>query len=135
MMDYAFLGIVAAVLLGSITSLWTVRVQATHRMSLDSLWVLVHWYLTMLLGFAMIYMILQVNGHAVFTPSPNSASKDRLSLLEDSLYLSGMTLLSVGYGDVTPIGVGRWIAIAEALLGYIMPAVIVTRTVFDWDHR
>ncbi|KPC98759.1 hypothetical protein LR69_02969 [Geobacillus sp. BCO2] len=83
-MDYAFLGIVAAVLLGSITSLWTVRVQATHRMSLDSLWVLVQWYLTMLLGFAMIYMILQVNGHAVFTPSPNSASKDRLSLLEDS---------------------------------------------------
>ncbi|NNU84779.1 two pore domain potassium channel family protein [Geobacillus sp. BMUD] len=134
-MDYAFLGVVAAVLLGSITSLWTARVQATHRLSLDSLWVLVQWYLTMMLGFAMIYMILQVNGHTVFTPSSNRAAEGRLSLLEDSLYLSGMTLLSVGYGDVTPIGVGRWIAIAEALLGYIMPAVIVTRTVFDWDHR
>ncbi|MFC0298820.1 potassium channel family protein [Geobacillus jurassicus] len=134
-MDYAFLGVVAAVLLGSITSLWTARVQATHRLSLDNLWVLVQWYLTMMLGFAMIYMILQANGHTVFTPSASSASGDRLSLFGDSLYLSGMTLLSVGYGDVTPIGVGRWIAIAEALLGYIMPAVIVTRTVFDWDHR
>ncbi|BBW98705.1 ion channel [Geobacillus icigianus] len=134
-MDYAFLGVIAAVILGSITSLWTTRVQATHRLSLDSLWVLVQWYVTMMLGFAMIYMILQINGHQVFTPSPNSATGERLALLEDSLYLSGMTLLSVGYGDVTPIGIGRWIAIAEALLGYIMPAVIVTRTVLDWDHR
>ncbi|AGT30897.1 protein lctB [Geobacillus genomosp. 3] len=134
-MDYAFLGVVTAVLLGSITSLWTVRVQARRRLSLDNLWVLVQWYLTMMLGFAMIYMILQANGHAVFIPSSHSEAENRLSLLEDSLYLSGMTLLSVGYGDVTPIGIGRWIAIAEALLGYIMPAVIVTRTVFDWDHR
>ncbi|MGG3007655.1 ion channel [Geobacillus stearothermophilus] len=134
-MDYAFLGVVTAVLLGSITSLWTARVQATHRLSLDSLWVLVQWYGTMLLGFAMIYMILQANGHHVFTPSPSSAAGNRLSMLEDSLYLSGMTLLSVGYGDVIPVGIGRWIAIAEALLGYIMPAVIVTRTVFDWDRR
>ncbi|ARA97691.1 MULTISPECIES: potassium channel family protein [Geobacillus] len=134
-MDYAFLGVVTAVLLGSITSIWTARVQATHRLSLDSLWVLVQWYVTMLLGFAMIYMILQVNGHAVFTPSSNSDVDNRLSLLGDSLYLSGITLLSVGYGDVTPIGIGRWIAITEALLGYIMPAVIVARTVFDWDRR
>ncbi|AMX84535.1 protein lctB [Geobacillus subterraneus] len=134
-MDYAFLGVVTAILLGSITSLWTARVQATHRLSLDSLWVLVQWYITMLLGFAMIYMILQAKGHAVFTPSSNNMAGNRLALLEDSLYLSGMTLLSVGYGDVTPIGIGRWIAIAEALLGYIMPAVIVTRTVFDWDRR
>jgi len=134
-MDYAFLGVVTAVLLGSIASIWTARVQSTHRLSLDSLWVLVQWYVTMLLGFAMIYMILQANGHAVFTPSLNSVEENRLSLLEDSLYLSGMTLLSVGYGDVTPIGIGRWIAIAEALLGYIMPAVVVARTVFDWDRR
>ncbi|ABO65870.1 potassium channel family protein [Geobacillus thermodenitrificans] len=134
-MDYAFLGVVTAVLLGSITSIWTARVQVTHRLSLDSLWVLVQWYVTMLLGFAMIYMILQVNGHAVFTPSSNSDVDNRLSLLGDSLYLSGITLLSVGYGDVTPIGIGRWIAITEALLGYIMPAVIVARTVFDWDRR
>ena len=71
----------------------------------------------------------------MFTPSSNSDVDNRLSLLGDSLYLSGITLLSVGYGDVTPIGIGRWIAITEALLGYIMPAVIVARTVFDWDRR
>jgi potassium channel LctB len=134
MMEYAFLGIITTVLIGSITSIWTTSVKATRRISLENLFVLIQWYITMMLGFGLIYMVLQLNGHNVFTPSANGTANECFSILQDSLYLSGITLLSVGYGDVTPMGIGRWIAIIEALLGYIMPAVLVARTMLDRDE-
>jgi potassium channel LctB len=133
-MEYAFVGIVVTVLIGSITSIWTTSVKATRRISLENLFVLIQWYITMMLGFGLIYMVLQLNGHNVFTPSANGTANECFSILQDSLYLSGITLLSVGYGDVTPMGIGRWIAIIEALLGYIMPAVLVVRTMMDRDE-
>jgi potassium channel LctB len=133
-MEYAFVGIVVTVLIGSITSIWTTSVKATRRISLENLFVLIQWYITMMLGFGLIYMVLQLNGHNVFTPSANGTANECFSILQDSLYLSGITLLSVGYGDVTPMGIGRWIAVIEALLGYIMPAVLVVRTMMDRDE-
>ncbi len=44
-----------------------------------------------------------------------------LESLAHSLYFSGVTLMTVGYGDVTPIGWGRLLALIEALIGYILP--------------
>src|SRR5262245_19520998 len=46
--------------------------------------------------------------------------------LGDSLYLSGTTFTTLGYGDVTPAGTaGRLLAGAEALLGLGFLAVVV----------
>lgn len=53
--------------------------------------------------------------------------------LSTSIYLSAITLFSVGYGDVVPIGVGRLLVIIEALLGYTIPAAFVVRTFIDYD--
>ena len=44
-----------------------------------------------------------------------------------AIYFSAITLLSVGYGDVTPFGWSRGIAMIEALIGYILPAVIAVQ--------
>lgn len=134
-MEYAFVGIMTTVLIGSITSIWTTSGKAMRHISLENLFVLIQWYITMMLGFGLIYMVLQLNGHNVFTTSANGTVNEHVSILQDSFYLSGITLLSVGYGDVTPVGIGRWIAIIEALLGYIMPAVLVARTMMDWDKQ
>lgn len=42
------------------------------------------------------------------------------------LYLSGTTFLTLGYGDLTPTsGLGRTLAVAEALTGFIFLALIV----------
>ncbi len=42
------------------------------------------------------------------------------------LYLSGTTFLTLGYGDLTPtMGVGRFLAIGEALTGFIFLALII----------
>ena len=39
-------------------------------------------------------------------------------MFETSFYFSAMTLFSVGNGDVIPQGIGRIIAVVEALIGY-----------------
>ncbi len=43
-----------------------------------------------------------------------------------ALYLSVITITTVGYGDITPIGAARFVAMAEVLLGvFIVPVFIV----------
>lgn len=44
-----------------------------------------------------------------------------------TLYFSAITLLSVGYGDITPFGWSRGAAILEATIGYILPAAITVQ--------
>jgi voltage-gated potassium channel Kch len=46
------------------------------------------------------------------------------------LYYSFVTLTTVGYGDVTPLApAARSLAIAEALIGQLFPAVLIARLV------
>jgi hypothetical protein len=67
----------------------------------------------------------------VFVARPNAfrldAAKDpRLELV----YYSFVTLTTVGYGDITPlIPFARSLAIAEALVGQLFPAVLIARLV------
>ncbi|HJV47170.1 MAG TPA: ion channel [Bacillota bacterium] len=42
-----------------------------------------------------------------------------------SIYFSAITLLAVGYGDITPFGLSKALAIVEAMIGYILPAALV----------
>ncbi|KAB7704124.1 two pore domain potassium channel family protein [Bacillus aerolatus] len=87
-------------------------------------------YLTMMIGFALIYMLLQINGHAVWAGEGDSYLSfwDRFFT---SLYFSGITLFSVGYGDIVPEGAGRWVALVEAWAGYTIPTAFVVRTMLE----
>lgn len=50
--------------------------------------------------------------------------------LADWAYFSFVTLTTVGYGDITPVALGaRSLAILEALVGQLYPAVIIARLV------
>lgn len=56
----------------------------------------------------------------------NESSLDRMSLL----YYSFVTLTTVGYGDITPVApAARSLALAEALIGQLFPAVLIARLV------
>jgi hypothetical protein len=45
----------------------------------------------------------------------------------DSLYFSAVTFTTVGYGDISPVGVSRYLACAEAFCGmFLMPLFIVS---------
>ncbi|QDP42087.1 two pore domain potassium channel family protein [Radiobacillus deserti] len=89
--------------------------------SLEIFYTLAVVYLTVLVSFAIMYFALSF--HGVILLEGNSLKEvGVIESMAHSLYFSGVTLLTVGYGDITPVGFGRLLALAEALIGYILPA-------------
>jgi potassium channel LctB len=85
-------------------------------------------YLTVIIGFGLIYLLFELVGMPLLKEVNN---QDHQNIFETSFYFSAMTLFSVGNGDVIPHGLGRIITVAEALIGYTLPAAFVARVVFD----
>jgi potassium channel LctB len=92
-------------------------------------------YVTVLMGFGIIYMVLDLNSFPVLNQNGSAFTGGFTDRLESSMYFSAITLLSVGYGDITPIGVGRWVAIVEALIGYTIPMAFVVKTVINIERN
>ncbi|RWR11224.1 ion channel [Siminovitchia fortis] len=92
-------------------------------------------YAVIMIGFGILYLLLDMRGLYVFNDVEMNAyaSSDFLAKFGTSIYLSAVTLFSVGFGDVAPVGIGRLLAIIEALLGYTIPAAFVVRTFIDFD--
>ncbi|MDX8367247.1 ion channel [Cytobacillus sp. IB215665] len=119
----------------SVRTIWSLKRKAHQLVSFENLFALVTIYITVLIGFGLIYTILEENGYSILKEDGQHIIGDFLTKLQTSMYFSAITLLSVGYGDITPVGAGRWIAIAEALLGYTIPAAFVVKTVIQVDKK
>ncbi|MFD1708279.1 ion channel [Siminovitchia sediminis] len=92
-------------------------------------------YAVIMIGFGVLFLLLDMKGIHVFNDVeiiPGDESPFFTSL-GTSIYLSAVTLFSVGFGDVAPVGVGRLLVIIEALVGYTIPAAFVVRTFIDLD--
>lgn len=85
-------------------------------------------YIIVITGFALIYFILSFQG-IVLVEHGELRHVSMVGTLIHSFYFSGVTLLTIGYGDIIPVGIGRFIALIEALLGYILPTAFVLRLV------
>ena len=92
-------------------------------------------YITILIGFGLIYILLETKGHQVLIEQYPIKAEDFVERLGTYIYFSAVTLFSVGYGDIAPIGIGRLIAMIEALIGYTIPAAFVARAVFDLERK
>lgn len=94
---------------------------------LYNLTVLLILYLNMILLFAIIYAVLDYSGqgHIIDHYRLNEEAGKWFDPLIKPLYFSAITLLSVGYGDITPFGWARVIAVVEAMAGYILPATLI----------
>ncbi|WP_035099318.1 potassium channel family protein [Anoxybacteroides tepidamans] len=134
-MALLLVGLVVIVMLASIISFWTTQTRGRQYISIENLFTLMLLYLTMMIGFGLIYAWMEMNGYEAFVKSLGRTNGEFVHILHDSLYFSAITLLSVGYGDIIPIGTGRWIAMLEALLGYIIPAAFVARFVMDSNEK
>ncbi|HEU5141348.1 MAG TPA: potassium channel family protein [Bacillales bacterium] len=88
-------------------------------------------YLNIILSFAVIYMILDYTdiGPIVDHYRTHVKAKTWFDPLLKPLYFSAITLLSVGYGDLTPFGLSRIISVFEAMIGYILPATVAVQAV------
>jgi len=91
-------------------------------------------YATLVVAFGCVYISLELIGFSIFNESKHYSPLEFWQLLEDAVYFSAVTLLSLGYGDVTPIGIGRPIAIVQALIGYLIPAAFVVTSVINRDR-
>ncbi|MFC3039245.1 potassium channel family protein [Virgibacillus xinjiangensis] len=85
-------------------------------------------YVSVLLGFGLIYFILSFQG-IILVEDGELRQPSVIGSLIHSMYFSGVTLLTIGYGDITPVGLGRLIALIQALIGYIIPAAFVLKLV------
>ncbi|WP_164219869.1 potassium channel family protein [Virgibacillus sp. YIM 98842] len=96
--------------------------------SLDLFYSLVIIFIIVITGFGLIYFILSFQG-IILVEHGELRQVSVLGTLIHSLYFSGVTMLTIGYGDITPIGIGRLIAVLQALIGYILPTAFVLRLV------
>lgn len=104
------------------------------RFSTEIFYTLLVIYLIFIIGFGMIYFILSI-GEAVIIDNVGEIEGGVFGLMLHSLYFSGATLLTVGYGDVSPIGIGRFVALLEALIGYLLPTAFVLQLVQKKHER
>ncbi len=82
-------------------------------------------YLLIGLIWAVAYAALDLQSPASFSGHPGGDSG-----LADWVYFSFVTLTTVGYGDIVPVArAARSLAILEALIGQLYPAVIIARLV------
>src|SRR4051794_34622569 len=100
--------------------------------SIDNFLYLGSVYLTVIIGFGLIYLLFELIGMSLLDEVNNQNNKN---IFETSFYFSAMTLFSVGNGDVIPHGVGRMVAVVEALIGYTLPAAFVARALMDREAK
>ncbi len=121
-----------------VMSLKTIFIPNTIKgklVSLENFLYLTFVYITILIGFGLIYILLETKGHQVLIEQYPTPAGDFVERLGTYIYFSAVTLFSVGYGDIAPIGIGRMIAMVEALIGYTIPAAFVARAVFDLERK
>ncbi|MBA4536297.1 two pore domain potassium channel family protein [Bacillus aquiflavi] len=128
MVYYLFFVIVVIVIYLSLRTLFTPYKLRDKHLSFENFMFLVFIYLTILIGFGLIYMILELRGYDVLLDNGLPIDGNFFVKLQTVIYFSGITLFSVGYGDVAPLGIARGIAVIEALIGYAIPAAFVVRT-------
>lgn len=135
MVFYTSLILIIICIFNSIRILFTPHKIKGKRVSFDNFLFLAMIYATVMIGFGLIYILLELKGFHVLNDGHVALGASFIERLETSLYFSAVTLFSVGYGDIAPVGIGRIIAVSEALIGYTIPAAFVARTVLlDLDR-
>ncbi|MBM7587074.1 potassium channel LctB [Bacillus pakistanensis] len=85
-------------------------------------------YIVIMIGFGLLYVLLELEGVPILIENGEVFTGDFFDYLFTGIYFSGITLFSVGYGDLSPVGFGRGIALVESWLGYTIPAAFVVKT-------
>ncbi|MYL35297.1 two pore domain potassium channel family protein [Pontibacillus yanchengensis] len=129
-MTWGLVCVIVVVLYGSIKHFLDFSERRGQRIIVEHFYSLLLVYVIVMLAFGMIYFIFASQGMPILMDEllQHESILDRLG---HSIYFSGVTLLTVGYGDITPIGIGRVIALVEALIGYVLPAAFFVQLMHD----
>src|SRR5438067_2073124 len=113
-MIYFLLPVVVFCIFMSLRTLFVPRTIKGKFVSVENFLYLGSVYLTVIIGFGLIYLLFDLVG---MSPLREIYKHNKHNTFETSFYFSAMTLFSVGNGDVIPYGIGRIIAVSEALIG------------------
>lgn len=128
MFYFSFILIIICIFM-SIRTLFLPNSIQGKNVSIENFLYLSFIYFTVMCGFGLIYVLLDTQHILVLDTNTLNSQMNFLEKLETTIYFSAITLFSVGFGDIAPIGVGRIIAVFEALIGYTIPAAFVYRAV------
>lgn len=133
-MKLLLIGVICFIMLKSIRHFLLLKelktVSHERTISIEVFYTFIIIYCVFILGFGLIYFLLSLhNTILIENILRHEGEANILKKLFHSMYFSGVTLLTIGYGDVTPIGIGRIIAIIQALLGYVLPTSFVLKLV------
>lgn len=81
-----------------------------------------------LLVVALLALIISSEYYFIFTPlghGLNVKNSWSVDLVLDSIYFSFVTFTTLGYGDLSPVGVGRFTAVALVLCGLVIVALTI----------
>lgn len=131
---YLLVGAVILCMVMSVRAIFTPIETGVQKISLSHFLWLVYLYGTICIGFAMIYVLFEMQDMSVILDHGLQMGGNFFIKLETSFYFSAMTMFSVGYGELIPIGAGRLIATIQAFIGYTLPAAFVVRTVIDFEQ-
>lgn len=85
-------------------------------------------YTILMLGFGIIYFLMSEMDFIVLADHTLTTGLPHERILH-AIYFSGVTLMTVGYGDLTPVGVARFVALIEASIGYLLPAAFLYKLI------
>jgi len=85
-------------------------------------------YATVIIGFALLYYVFS-HKEVILVESYQQDLHSSLAIWWRSLYFSGVTMLTIGYGDIIPLGIGRFFALLQALIGFVLPTAFVLKVV------
>ncbi|WP_232336679.1 potassium channel family protein [Planococcus lenghuensis] len=79
------------------------------------------------IGFAVLYYLMSFETTVIRVSTEEG--RDGGENFLDYLYFSGVTILSVGYGDLVPVGYARFFALLEAAIGFLLPTAYFVRAI------
>lgn len=135
MIFYLSLVVIILCIVMSLRTLFLPHRIKGKKVSFENFVYLTSIYVTVMIGFGLIYILLELKGYYVFMDEAMGMEDSFVNRLETGFYFSAVTLFSVGYGDIAPIGIGRIIAVVEALIGYTIPAAFVFRAVYEMEKK
>lgn len=128
-MQYLVIMLVSTMMLLSLWQYITFQYRRkSHRLriSFELFYTLIIIYTLVITGFGIIYFMLSLHTEVLIETGQVYPVPVTTSLLR-SIYFSGVTMLTIGYGDIVPIEAARLIAIMQALLGYLLPTTFVLK--------
>lgn len=81
------------------------------------------------IGFGVVYYLLALEGPVLRVGTEDGENGGETFL--DYLYFSGVTMLSVGYGDLVPVGTARFFALIQAGIGFLLPTAFFIRALSE----